>query len=921
MRFIILTSLGWLLTGLGGATPQLTFIEALYDGTGLEGASFVTVSPDGRHVYVAGERDSAIAVFRRDENTGLLSFVETQREHVAGVIGLNRVTAVTISSDGRHVYATSEVENAVVVFSRNQTTGTLRFVEALRHDIETTFGLKKPTGVAVNPNGKYVYVVSVDHDSITAFRRDEVTGKLSLPAYQPIGIIGANGPDGHFSVTVSPDGQYIYVTSFDDDMLVIFSQVQDTGKLKGEANKVNGQLGVDGLDGATSVAVSPDGNHIYVVSKWDKAIAVFSQDKIANQVSFVALYRDGQNGVDGLDRARAVTVSPDGKHLYVTTRGDHAVTVFSRDEITGALSPVELWENDQHGLGGAASVAISPEGRHLYVANQFSHGLTLFSRAGATGKLSLVEFERDRELGLDYASQMVVSPDGRHIYVTGNGDNAVVILSRNETTEKLSVVDLQKIPQNTFLNDNWTIAASPDGRHLYVVNKGDNEVAVFSRNAVTGKLSFIERHQVGQTLAAVLWSVAVSADNKYVYVMNGQERGIVVFGRDVSAGTLKFITRYQVGQNEVMGIQTITSAALSPDGRHIYVTVRGQDHGVAVFSWDETAETLSFVEFQKTKTIKMNESHLAFSPDGRSLYVAGESGLTLGLFSRDPASGKLSLVETYTDGRQGMKGLNHIRAITIHPNGRYAYTTSQVEGTLAVFSRDAVTGKLSFVEIHREGQNGVHGLDGAKSTAVSPDGKRVYVSSQIDDAVAIFATTGAVSNKLNGLYLPLVRKNPSLLPDLVVDNLTVAAGAVTVVIKNQGPGPVNDTFWVDLYINPTPPPAQSNQEWHKLSSEAGLVWGVTDLPLTAGRSMTLTLSSQALSPEQSSPLPVTIRPGSVIYAQVDSANRGVAAGGVVETDETNNIAGPILSTTEPGADGLSSSQAGPNKALPPRAGR
>jgi 6-phosphogluconolactonase (cycloisomerase 2 family) len=37
------------------------------------------VSPDGRHVYVAGQLDNAIAIFARDPLTGALTFVEAKR--------------------------------------------------------------------------------------------------------------------------------------------------------------------------------------------------------------------------------------------------------------------------------------------------------------------------------------------------------------------------------------------------------------------------------------------------------------------------------------------------------------------------------------------------------------------------------------------------------------------------------------------------------------------------------------------------------------------------------------------------------------------------------------------------------------------------------------------------------------------------
>jgi hypothetical protein len=114
------------------------------------------------------------------------------------------------------------------------------------------------------------------------------------------------------------------------------------------------------------------------------------------------------------------------------------------------------------------------------------------------------------------------------------------------------------------------------------------------------------------------------------------------------------------------------------------------------------------------------------------------------------------------------------------------------------------------------------------------------------------------------------------------------------------------------------PPTGPNQEWHKVGSEVGLVWGIVDLPISAGQSITLTLNNPSFAPNQSSPLPVVIMPGSQVYAQVDSANTGVATGAVLETDETNNIVGPVISTVQRGPEPVVSNIEIFIEGLPPR---
>ncbi len=86
----------------------LTFAQVLTDEVdgvfGMEGASAVTVSPDGLHVYATSAIDDSLVVFSRDATTDTLSFTDVVKQNgVGGVFGLEGAAAVRVSGDGRHV--------------------------------------------------------------------------------------------------------------------------------------------------------------------------------------------------------------------------------------------------------------------------------------------------------------------------------------------------------------------------------------------------------------------------------------------------------------------------------------------------------------------------------------------------------------------------------------------------------------------------------------------------------------------------------------------------------------------------------------------------------------------------------------------------------------------------------------------------
>ena len=373
---------------VGAAGPVLTFVEFKQDGVGgvdgLAGTVSVTVSPDGNHLYAAGQNDSAVAVFSRNSTTGALSFVEFKKDGVGGVDGLLGVRSVTVSPDGNHLYAAGFSDNAVAVFSRTSTTGALTFVEVQRDGVGGVDGLNRAYSVTVSPDGNHLYVAGFSDNAVAVFSRNSTTGALTFVEFKQDGVGGVDGLDGARSVTVSPDGKHLYAAGKNDDAVAVFSRNSTTGALTFVEFQKDGVGGVDGLNGAGSVTVSPDGNHLYAAGESDDAVAVLSRNSTTGALSFVEVQKDGVGGVDGLNGALSVTVSPDGKHLHAAGFNDDAVVVFSRNSTTGALIFVEVQKDGVSGidgLDGAISVTVSPDGIHLYAAGHLDDAVAVFSVA------------------------------------------------------------------------------------------------------------------------------------------------------------------------------------------------------------------------------------------------------------------------------------------------------------------------------------------------------------------------------------------------------------------------------------------------------------------------------------------------------------------------------------------------------------
>jgi CSLREA domain-containing protein len=162
------------------------------------------------------------------------------------------------------------------------------------------------------------------------------------------------------------------------------------------------------------------------------------------------------------------------------------------------------------------------------------------------------------------------------------------------------------------------------------------------------------------------------------------------------------------------------------------------------------------------------------------------------------------------------------------------------------------------------------------------------------------------------IYLPLVVRGFATAPDLVITSLSSDANGPRVVIRNAGNAAVVDGFWVDVYFNPRETPSL-NKTWSMIAP-AGAVWGITE-SMDTGETITLTVGGPYYQAAYSSP---RFPSGAQVYAQVDSVDTLTDYGGVLESNETNNVAGPVISTAEVSYSGAGEILPPATTALPTR---
>ncbi len=364
---------------------ELNFIERKKDRSGgvrgLRRAYDVAASPDGKHVYAVGRSDHSIATFARNDSSGRLSYLGRKRHGRQGVKRMRYPEALAISPDGNYVYVVSYLDNSIVVFSRDANSGSLSYVEHQRQGQNGVDGMQRPRGLAISSDGANVYVAAFSGDALAVFARKTNDGTLQFIEHFKDNTNGVDGLNGAISVAASLDGSSVYVAGFNDNAIAQFDRSLSNGQLSYRKLYRDGVAGVDGLTGAASVVVSADAGFVYAVGQIDDAVATFGRDKGTGDLTFNARIRDGASGAEGLNGARDLALSKDGAHLYVTGEADNALGAFVRDLDNGALTPAHTAFDGQNGVDGlrqATAVIVTDDNKHIYAAARGDNAVSAF---------------------------------------------------------------------------------------------------------------------------------------------------------------------------------------------------------------------------------------------------------------------------------------------------------------------------------------------------------------------------------------------------------------------------------------------------------------------------------------------------------------------------------------------------------------
>ena len=317
----------------------------------------------------------------KTEGVGLLTF-----DDVTGVLKSGGTAAVsdspsfvTVSSDGKFVYAVNEGPSAATAFAVDGATGKLKQLSQVPVGEK---GAQGPCHLCLVESDGILVTANYGGGSVSTFAVGEDGGLESRTGFiQHVGSGPDKGrqesPHAHGAV-LAPDGKHVLVNDLGTDRVYIYA-VDSFGKKLAE--KPIGEGVINPGAGPRHGAFSPDGKMFYCLNEMACTVTPMAWDGEAKTLTAGKPVRTLEGEHKGNSTAE-IAVHPGGKWVFASNRGHDSIAVFAAEGGAVALKGTVP-------CGGAVprSFTLSPDGKWLLAAHQESNSVQVFSFDAASGEL------------------------------------------------------------------------------------------------------------------------------------------------------------------------------------------------------------------------------------------------------------------------------------------------------------------------------------------------------------------------------------------------------------------------------------------------------------------------------------------------------------------------------------------------------
>jgi 6-phosphogluconolactonase len=279
-------------------------------------------------------------------------------------------------------------------------------------------GLTNPSFLITDAGKRFLYSVHGDSDYASAFAIDGETGALTL-----LGQAATGGRNGVHQA-IDPTGRFMVVANYGSGTMAVLP-VREDGTLGDftQLLELPGRIGPHRTEQAIAhphhVVFDPSGRFVIVPDKGLDKVFVLRFADGALSLHSEAVMRPGAG-------PRHMAFHPSLPFAFVLNELDSTVATCCWDGETGTLTPSHLVSSlptDFFGASTAAAIVITPDGKHIFASNRGQDGIAKFAFNADRGRLDLVGWTPSE--GRD-PRFMTLDPSGQRLYVANEQGDTIL---------------------------------------------------------------------------------------------------------------------------------------------------------------------------------------------------------------------------------------------------------------------------------------------------------------------------------------------------------------------------------------------------------------------------------------------------------------------------------------------------------------
>jgi len=336
-------------------------------------------------------------------------------------------------------------------------------------------------------NRKYLvfvgtYTSKTESKGIYAYEFDADTGRLT-----PKGL-AAETPDPSW-VAVHPGGKYLYAANEAGKASTVSAFAVDVKSGKLTLLNQMPSLGED----PCYLSFDKTGKYLLVANYSSGTIAVFPILAEGRLGEHTAMVKDA--GATGPNKkhqegphAHWIETSPDNRFVLVADLGLDEVLVYKLDATSGTLTPNEPAFARLKAGSGPRHAVFYPNGKFVFAVSELSSTATSFAydvKKGTLKETGTASTLPPGFSGRNDVAETAVHPNGKFLYVSNRGNDSIAILSIHPG--KRTLAPAGGIP--TGGKEPRHFAIDPSGKYLLAENQFSNNIVVFKIDPATGGLT------------------------------------------------------------------------------------------------------------------------------------------------------------------------------------------------------------------------------------------------------------------------------------------------------------------------------------------------------------------------------------------------------------------------------------------------